>query len=241
MCYSQGMALSFTVLGICAFSLTHYEFWYKNPRSGFEDKQKYWPRATIILFYTAMELLQTIQYSYADQCNTRMNFVLTIIAHILVCVQPALWNWYRIKKNKNTVPIFRAFFWAGIVFVVFYTASLLYGLYSPDAIFPLEEMNVSPITCTIQGPSHICWMLPYASFKGLEPNYFTYVLIWFFPTLYEDKAVVIKVIFWLSQIILVGLTTLSSHENNSVWCLWSIPLIILFSILQYSTGKKKIN
>ncbi|AYV78048.1 MAG: hypothetical protein Edafosvirus4_32 [Edafosvirus sp.] len=219
MCYNQSMSLSFAILGIIGWCVT--------------DKKKYGPEAMIIAFYTTMEILQTIQYSYLDLCNTFENKFLTIIAHILVCVQPSLWNWYRMRKNNNNRKIFTAFFWAGIIFAVFYTLRLFWGWLDTTANFPIYEMNVGKTMCTIQGPSHVCWMLPYASFQGLEPNYFTYLLIWFFPTLYEDTYWLPKITFWIGQIALVHWTTPSMHENNSVWCLWSVPLFIGFFVTLY--------
>ncbi|AYV83436.1 MAG: transmembrane domain-containing protein [Hyperionvirus sp.] len=212
MCYSQHMSLAFAILGSTAFYLI--------------DKRKYGPQATIIGFYTTMEILQTIQYNYLDQCDFLMTKFLTIIAHFLVCVQPSLWNWYRFKTNEKHCKIFSAFFWLGVIFAIFYTRRLVVGLLNPlAAIFSDNEMNVGKQICTLQGPSHICWVLPYASFGGLEPNYFTYLLIWFFPSIYEDRYPIIKLIFWLTQITLISFISYDKHENNSIWCLLSIPIV----------------
>lgn len=213
MCYSQTMSLGLALMGVGAYLLT---------------KNKHPHEAMVIAFYTSMEILQTIQYNYIDQCSTFENKFLTIVAHILVSVQPSLWNLYRFKTNKKNKEIFAAFFWLGVIFGIFYSVRLLFGMFDPKAIFPTDEMNVSPILCTKQCLSHLCWMLPYVSFRGLEPNYFMYLAIWFFPTFYEDSNRILKFIFWIAQVLIIYHSTAAKDEVNSIWCLLSIPLFIGF-------------
>ncbi|AYV83438.1 MAG: hypothetical protein Hyperionvirus7_9 [Hyperionvirus sp.] len=214
MYYSQNMSLWFAFMGILGVLVV--------------NKTKYWPEGRVIAFYTAMDILQAVEYNFVGECDLWMNKFLTVVAHIFVCVQPSLWNLYRFWTNNKNTEIFRAFFWSGVVFAVFYSVRLLVGLYDPSAILPLHEMNVAPKMCTEQGPSHIRWMLPYASFNGLEPNYFTYLLIWVFPALYEDTNHILKFLFWNIQIQIICHITENKSEVNSVWSLLSVPLYICY-------------
>src|ERR1700735_229463 len=94
MCYNQPMSLSFALLGILAWVHS------KNREN-----------RVIILFYSCMEILQTVQYNFVDECQSNINMILTLIAHVLVCVQPCLWNWYRIRTNgREYRQVFTAFF-----------------------------------------------------------------------------------------------------------------------------------
>lgn len=218
MCYSIEWSASFAAIGLISLP-----FWKL-------------PERVIIAFYTGMEILQTLQYQFnLSDCASVINPFLTIVALLFVVCQPALWNWYRLKHSTSrNRAVFQAFFLAGVTWALSYVGRVVYARWVPPEVGCVgkEEMNiVGSQFCTLAGPKHLYWVFPAAAWGGVEPNYWAYLLIWFLPALWEDHWPRLKLFFWLLQVSLVAWFTPFLHERNSVWCLWSIPIFLLFGLL----------
>lgn len=88
-----------------------------------------------------------------------------------------------------------------------------------------DEIMVGPQVCTRTGPSHLTWTLPYQSKNGLEANLFPYLLLWFYPALYEPQGAV-RCACWIAQVLVVVFTAGSIHELPTTWCALSVPIIL---------------
>lgn len=187
-----------------------------------------------------METLQFTQYYYLDRCGEMENYMLTVFAHILVVIQPFMWNRYRMICHQNVgyrMMIFHAMATMSLIWAIFYTLRLYpvmvigKGIITSPESLHLDEIMVGREVCTRKGPFHLIWQLPYYSRNGLEPNYFTYLLLWFFPSIYEKKKGYYKLLYWIMQITLVNVTSGNIHELPTTWCALSVP--ILFVILLF--------
>ncbi|MBA42709.1 MAG: hypothetical protein CMF62_01725 [Magnetococcales bacterium] len=215
MCFNIEMSTTFCIIG---FLLSG--FLYKNDR---------YSQTMIVVYYSLMELLQTISYLYKDQCNTTINLSLTWVAHILVIFQPALWSLYRYNTQRKNKEIFKFCGILSLIWAFFFTHRLFYiptGKGILHNTLDINEVNVGENYCMLGGPKHIMWVLPYQRINGFEANYFTYLLLWFVPTLYEDNYGWLKLLYWLSQVLIVNRVCDSIHELSSIWCLASIPIVI---------------
>lgn len=208
-------------------------------------------------FYALMETLQTLQYGVLDQCGQPANYALTLVAHVLVAVQPCMWNLYRLARarraaaraaravdlgetarQRDAAAVFAAAAAMSAVWAVFFTIRLLppnpvRGALPPTATFTAfrdDEIMVGPEVCTLGGPTHLFWVLPYAARNGLEANFFAYLLLWFYPALYEPRGR-IKLAYWMAQVAFVNFTAGSIHELPTVWCALSVPILLLILFL----------
>ena len=84
MCFTQEMSLFFSLSGCLMSSL----LWYKQA----------YILSSCIFYFTSMEILQVVQYSYiADsltdpKCNNFMNQILTTVGVLHICFQPYILN-----------------------------------------------------------------------------------------------------------------------------------------------------
>jgi hypothetical protein len=216
MCFSFPVTLVLVFLGL---ALTKYRL-----------QRKEFYHASIVFFYTSMELLQTAQYLVLNSCN-EINYWLTVCAHFLIIVQPALWNYFRYKTCEQNKAIFLFSVKLSLVWAAFFTLRLYpfsFSLLNPELDY--EDILTGSEVCTFSGPSHLFWSLPYYSYGGLEANLFTYLLLWFYPALYERSGEV-KLLIWLSQIVLIYNLVTLSKELPSFWCALSVPFLILCSFI----------
>jgi hypothetical protein len=208
-------------------------------------------------FYALMETLQAFQYGVLGQCGQPVNYALTVVAHVLVAVQPCMWNIYRlvrarraaraavhaadfgqVVRHKNAAAVFGAAAAMAAVWAVFFSIRLLpanpiRGALPSTATFSslhTDEIMVGPEVCTLGGPTHLFWVLPYAARNGLEANFFAYLLLWFYPALYEPRGR-IKLAYWMAQVVFVNFTVGSIHELPTVWCALSVPILLLILVL----------
>ncbi|AHH01804.1 hypothetical protein pv_237 [Pithovirus sibericum] len=214
MCFSLPVSLFLVVLGIVLAS-----YHARKQRRSLRD---------VILFYTLMELLQSSQQLFPEKCGETFNFWSTILAHILVVVQPLMWNLHRAAMYPDRKAIFLFASLLSALWAVFYTLRLIPSLMVFGPLRPrldFSEIMVGQSVCTHFGPTHLYWVLPYFSYHGLEPNLFPYLLLWFVPALYEDSGKM-KITIWLSQIIFIQLISSIPHELPTIWCAYSIPFLI---------------
>jgi len=220
------MSYSFGVIGIVvSFYIILYE-----PRL----RSMYVP--LILLFYTLMEILQGVQYKYINQCDTKINKMLTEFAYILVILQPLMWNlFFYINSSKCEKQIFMV----GIVFAIIWMIINLAAriAYNPqnsqlkrDSVFA----NSSP--CTKKNKSHLFWTWPSAHFGDLTANYLMYLLIFFIPGLVSSSFRMVSIILAVFAFIGALMAYLADefYIFTSVWCYISVPMIVTMSIYMYN-------
>lgn len=217
MCHSQGLSLFLSVIGRI---ITAY---YLNKKS---------IKGIIFGFYSVMETTQLIQSFVLDKCENNTNYYSTIFAMFLVSVQPMLWNWYRIRNNKKHKEVFTFAFWASFIWAIGYFIRLVR---TDEENLPMfnHEINVGEVFCTYKGESHLFWQFPLNRFSGFEANMFPYLMLWFLPCLWEDSHGFIKLILWILQTQVAKYTSTEIDEYSSVWCLYSVPVLILMCFRLY--------
>lgn len=185
-------------------------------------------------FYTLMELLQTVQYLYVNQCDNPMNKFLTEIAYILVIVQPLLWNFifYLRATREEDKRIFK-------VAMVLFSIWMIGNIYSRFGYNSAREREFTRCgfmygdkTCTYRktDSSHLYWKWKTRHFPELNANYFMYIVLWFVPALFAKETWITSVYLMASLLIGFLLTMKYSatiFEFPSVWCYISLPVIII--------------
>lgn len=218
MCFSFPVSLTLGFLGICLAKYSSL-----NKRYGYRD---------IALFYAFMELLQAVQYLLAEPHDSKQacslpTYFSTLVAHVLVVVQPAMWNLFRYRSQEENKDVFYFAFLLSVVWAVFYTLRLFYLPFGPiiPRLYPGDILTGTQV-CSWIGPTHVYWTLPYYSYAGLEPNFFTYLLLWFFPTVYEKQGI-LKLILWLVQIVIIASVVTLVDELPTFWCALSVPFLFM--------------
>ena len=188
-----------------------------------------------------MELLQTIQYSYVNQCDNPMNIWLTEVAYVLVIVQPLIWNMVFLLRTKDKHD--KGVFKLALVMCIFW---ILFNVFSRVRYNPLENKNNhcgffnNDRTCTYRDTdsSHLYWKWTTAHFPDLSANYLMYLMLWFLPALLVKQH-------WTSVSMLmvscaVGFLLTYNYGNNmfefpAIWCYISIPVVTIGFIHSYLT------
>nr|WIL03598.1 hypothetical protein Cplu_515 [Cedratvirus plubellavi] len=219
MCFSFPVSLTLGFLGICLAKYSSL-----NKRYGYRD---------IALFYSFMELLQAVQYLLAEEHDSLVescsgiNYFSTLVAHVLVVVQPAMWNLFRYRSQEKNRDVFYFAFLLSVIWAVFFSLRLFYLPFGPVIPF-LQEKDIltGSQVCSWLGPTHVYWTLPYYSYSGLEANLFTYLLLWFFPTVYEKQGI-LKLTLWLVQIVIIASLVTLVDELPTFWCALSVPFLFM--------------
>lgn len=217
MCHSPELSLALMVGG-WALTALHY---YRGNR---------W--ALILGFYSVMETLQYYQQVYMGHCGTDSNILSTQVAMALIATQPLLWNYYRWMTNETHKEVFKFGMVASAVWMAAYYSRLLPQdhLLSNPGFY--HESNAGIDFCTYIGVDHLGWIFPLYRLNGFEANYFTYLLLWFLPTLWEDNHRWAKLLWWVAQIRMTVAFVPSVHEWASTWCLYSLPILVSSMVIQ---------
>ena len=194
-------------------------------------------------FYTIMELLQTIQYQYVNQCDNPINIFLTNIAYILVIVQPLMWNTIYYLRTRNTCDS-RVFKLAMALCVVWISMNVLqrclFNKNDYDKVNKLNDIHSDDKTCTHRdsSTSHLYWKWTTEQIPNFSANWFMYICLWFIPALLVFKTRLSSIYLMISAIIGAGITYKygSYKEFSSTWCYISLP-ILLFIFVEYFLTK----
>ena len=224
MCYSASISFVFALVGLSA------ALWiYLDPK---QDSLILLP----LLFYTIMELLQTVQYFFVNQCSSSTNRFLTEIAYVLVIVQPLLWNLFFVLRSPPASSD-RKIFLVGMVFAAVWllfnlTGRLLYlrrprrhinrrSIFSPPK-------NARYNACTRRFKNdHLFWEWSSTELYDFNANYLMYLMIWFLPALCSSSQVRYAGILMGSALVGLGFSFLSGVKTfPSIWCFISIPIIL---------------
>ena len=225
MCYNAQMSGAFFLTGI---AVTIYIVLFNQTLT-----ERHVPM--LLLFYSAMELLQTIQYSYVNQCGDRVNAVLTEIAYVLVIVQPLLWNVF-FYLNSAAFPCDQRLFVLGGTFaVVWICVNVLARL--RHSMTPTAEPQTKShsffageSTCTRKRNSHLYWEWTSDNFKDLTANYLMYLMIWFIPPLLTQAHRLPILLVAAFALLGAGMAWYAGEPEifASAWCYVSVPMVLVF-------------
>jgi len=175
-------------------------------------------------YFTLMELLQAITYSYIDKCDDPVNQILTLLGYIHIAFQPFFINMVSMYFIPDRIREKISWFVYGICFLG--TVLMIIKMYPFDWA-GLCECGVTPLCaenlCSVHGSWHIAWNVPINAIGYL------YFLGYTFP------AFIVPIIYgsWRMSLYhaLVGpclayLLTDNYNEWPAVWCLFSIALLL---------------
>lgn len=189
----------------------------------------------ILLFYTAMEFLQSIQYYFVNQCHNIINRFLTEVAYVLVIVQPFMWNlFFYINSNGCDTQIFIVGMTLALIWLFLNIVSRLF--YTPNnALSPHASIFASHSSCTKQNTSHLFWQWPSANFNDLTPNYLMYLLIWFIPGMVSKEFRIPSIVTALFACIgaMMSIYANEIYIWPSVWCYISVPMVITLIVYMH--------
>lgn len=164
MCWSKAVSRNFAIIGLLG--------------SLYAIKNKFPIHViTLYLFYTLMEITQYIQYDTLGSCSEK-NAQLTKWAWILVWIQPFMWNWYFLKTTTGNKEIFKyTMIFSFIVFI--FGIMRIFGPYKGP--YKTHELSIEGKNCAEKGKLHYGWKWKAGTYKGIEPNWFVYLLSWMLP------------------------------------------------------------
>lgn len=216
MCFSPHISASFAFIGIIGTIIA-----YKNER--LRKNHTY----ILFAFYTLMEILQTIQYSLVNKCDTWQNKLTTEMAYFLVIVQPLMWNIiFYLRVSKHNKGIFLVCILMCILWIVMHVLSRSPSLVARYGLS--TDVTSDAVLCTRQRSAHLYWKWPFADFHGLNANWFMYLSLWFIPCLLVAETRPTGCIIVLGAIVGAFLTYKFGNfqEFASTWCYISIPIMM---------------
>jgi hypothetical protein len=185
-----------------------------------------------LAFYTLMELLQTIQYSYVNQCGSKVNRLLTEVAYMLVIVQPLLWNivfYLRAKNEKHRGIHLLGMVMSGVWLAQNVQARLFYApKHANDSCGFFNHAK----TCTYRDSdkSHLYWRWTTNHYRDFTANFFMYVCLWFVPALLVPENRLFGMIFAVGALMGWGITMKygsTDLEFPATWCYMSVPILVV--------------
>lgn len=224
MCYNQ--PTSFLLFGLGFIALSYITI--------VKPRLPYMYFSLILIFYTAMELLQAFQYSYVNQCDHPMNKLLTEIAYGFVIVQPLLWNVFFYLNSKGCD---KQILFVGIVLSSIWLIVNLLGriMYTPkNKITKESSVFAGDTVCTKKNQSHLFWEWTSANFGEFNANFLMHLLIWFIPALITIQHRFASIILFISILIGILMAYLSGefYIFTSAWCYISVPIVLMLLFIQ---------
>ena len=235
MCYSPFVSLAFAIFGGISTGVA-----YSKPVL----------RKNYVFVYTAfyafMELTQTVQYMFVNQCGLWQNVWLTELAYILVIIQPLMFHtvFYLRCRSVEGRSIFKV---AITMFCIWMCCSILGRvLYDEsndanaanaadaDADVAKWSYLYSNKTCTLRDTptSHLYWQWSSRNLYDMNANYFSYLLIWFVPPWFvpKERLTIFSVILSFMIGLFLTLEYGKLEENPSTWCFVSAPFCIFMYV-----------
>lgn len=221
MCYTPKISLSFALAGIGAL------IYVLNVPSLLKNNVH-----ILLIFYILMELLQTVSYYYANECDNKINKFLTEIAYVFVITQPLLWNsWFYLNTAtlKSEKPLFMCGIVLSLVWIIFNVLGRLVYTPSNAQTFERDSFFASSEVCTRKKATHLFWTWPSANMGNYNANFLMHMMIWMIPGLVSVTHR-FKVVILLFSAILSSLYALSVNEPfvmTAAWCYISIPIVFI--------------
>jgi len=202
--------------------------------------------AYVVLFFTSMEVLQTVQYMFiapsldSPICDTPINKILTLLGVIHICIQPYVANiaasaLVTDEKERERYVVVKRLCLLGAV-MLFSRLPLSY-VWEQTLIGPSSEWLRGDKLCTFQGTYHLAWSVPMADPSYFMPGISLHFFLMFAPSivLYENRTRFLRTFFIIATgPVLAGLITPNLMEQASIWCFLAIAQI---SIMQFTLRK----
>ena len=223
MCWNMSVSLIFALIHLSLYVVVD------------RYKPKYYQQFKhFLLFYTLMELLQSLQwYIGVGDINSNicpwLNTVLTVIAYILIWYQPIMFASF--ISNKTTFVMY-------YTIITFIVAMINLGL---GFIYPATEMmylkmngqtNYGFPTCTYMGDhGHLLWKFQINTISYQPTHYIYYsIIILIFFYYYTNELKYTIGFGWILSFIMAALINGINSELPSFWCLLSVcsdvPILI---------------
>jgi hypothetical protein len=195
-----------------------------------------------LIFYTLMEILQTAQYNFVNECNNKTNIILTEIAYVLILVQPFMWNMIFLnkKRDKPISEIYKGILYCAIALCVIWMLFHLARRFSfyGNAIETNNDLMANK-TCTFkEDKQHLYWNFKgYESDNNNDANWFMYMTLWLIPALlvnYDRQYIAMLVLGILGSKYYLMKKNHNPTIFASLWCLTSIPFLILNLAYMYN-------
>jgi len=219
MCYNSEMSFALASIGVATIA---YLYVYKKlvTSTGIQY---------LLLFYTAMELLQGIQYFFVNQCSNAVNVFLTEIAYLFVLVQPLIWNmFYYFNSDTCDQKIFVVAIVSFIVWMIVDVLSrLLHDKTDQNKTEKYGHFTSSKV-CTKKQKTHLYWEWTSADFGILNATFLSYFMIWFIPALFSSRfrnTSILIMAFAAFSAVVAGLNG-ELFTFASLWCYISVPILL---------------
>jgi hypothetical protein len=202
----------------------------------------------VYLLYTVMEWFQYVQHLHGfAQCDD-INTKLTLVAHVLIWIQPIALNlhsFYYCKDNERILFRF-TMFCTCLTFCVSSYALYVGYLQSLTNSFPSTEENIhnlGPQMCTVEDGPHFSWYFPYDSLQGYRPMGYSWTVFAVLPHFFRRNSIdshdwfghgpaygVCILAGWIVTYFLVGSF---GSPHWSMWCLHSVTYLVTPYIVWY--------
>lgn len=178
------------------------------------------------VLYTVMEATQFAQYHVIDRCEDPVNVNLTRFTWFLEWIQPIMWNaiwWSTTTRNAGV------FAFTTVLSVVGCALAMLRICVNQRERHVTHELQVRGETCAKTGRNHIKWHNNAATYHGMEPNWYSYLILWFLPLFWlrPVQTAWVYAASFVTGIVITSLMRPAPSEIPSTWCLLSIPTIVI--------------
>lgn len=238
MCWSLEVSLAFASAHLLSAA---YVAWNRPPHT------KYF--ICFMMFYCFMELLQAVEWfvgveSHLGQSCSKTNAFLTIIAYVLIWLQPVMFASFSTKHDSRFVWYYSLFTLTSAMFNLilgFFEKSLGLELMSTS-----EKTNYGKQTCTYRGEyNHLVWKFAVPSFNYQPTHYVYFSLILLTFIFHYDRVLQLTIgLGWMTTFFVsLWATGGVNAETTSFWCLLSIfaDIPILIYTAMHATRKTKRN
>jgi len=184
-------------------------------------------------YFTLMEALQLAGYLTLDRCGTPANESVTLLSVLHIVFQPFVINAFAMQLlPRRPAPAVQATVYglcglaAAVMLMQLYPFAWA-GSCTPGAILCAERL------CTVSGEWHIAWdvpmnglLAPVDAATGLAWGFHSYMLaVFLLPLAYGAWRFVL--FHALAGPVLAGQLTDTPNEIPSVWCLFSIGIVLI--------------
>jgi len=234
MCFDQKTSFGFAACGLgCAIYV-----W-----KGIRNPQL----ATGIFFFFLMEFLQGFQYFWIDQCDNRVNQVLTMLGYLHICLQPFFCHVMnsaltRSEKLKSQYALIQRLCLVGGLLL------FIRLLMAPYSHFPVSNQCPSPEwlrgekLCTYQGIHHLAWSVPLyeSTYTSMGVGLHAFLMFAPFFVMKHSWLMYAQGLFlFATGPGLAAYISPNLHEQASIWCFFSIfQIATMVFLIRYMTNAR---
>jgi len=174
-----------------------------------------------LAYFSVMETIQAITYSYIGECGRTVNETLTYLSYIHIAFQPFFVNMFAMSWLGKEVRKTLKWVWPLCAF----TTAIFFLMLLPIPKFgrcdPALQTLCGDVICSYKGEWHIAWAL---TLNELDPYHLAYWTIAFIvPIVYGTWRFVLY--HFLAGPFLAHWLTSDKNERPAIWCLLSIALL----------------